>query len=88
MLFSSAGGYKVIYALENNGAKLINNMERGYMGEILVVGALMYNCAITFNGNNAISFLSYYNQLILYPLIRGIVIVQFNYETSRDSTVS
>jgi hypothetical protein len=35
MLFSSAGGYKVIYALENNVAKLINNMERGYMGEML-----------------------------------------------------
>lgn len=35
MLFSSAGGYKVIYALENNGAKLRNNMERGYMGRFL-----------------------------------------------------
>jgi len=41
MLFSSAGGYKVIYALENNVAKLINNMERGYMGELLVVGAIL-----------------------------------------------
>jgi len=56
MLFSSAGGYKVIYALENNVAKLINNMERGYMGEFLVVIALLkmkrlhiYRCIFTNN---------------------------------------